>query len=184
MEIGARAFAYSGGTASNANNTVTGTIIPVNTAYTLGPVIGSGNYNNTFQGNVEGLTAADFGSDSANVARADLYELIPASSTLNLPGRYLGYFEFKPDGRLTFNNLVPTPPAPTITSIVRNVDVTTVSFTTATGSTYRLRSTDAAGLTSPVSTWTIGASIVGTGSVLSLSDTNTANLRFFAVDAQ
>lgn len=181
-EIGTRTFTYSGGTASNANNTVTGTVIPVSTAYTIGPVIGdAGNYANTFQGNVESLTAVDFNSDPANVSRADLYELQPASSTLNLPGRYLGYFELKPDGSLVFSTL---PPPPTITNITRVGDVTTVSFTTVAAATYRLRSTNAAGLTSPVSTWAIGASITGTGSVLSLSDTNTAGIRFFAVDAQ
>jgi len=183
-EIGTRAFNYSGGTASNANNTAIGIVIPVNTAYTVGPVIGNGNYNNTFQGNVEALTAADFDGDSANVSRADLYELIPATSTLNLPGRYLGYFELKPNGTVTFNNPVLTPPAPTITSIVRNGSVTTVSFTTSSGYTYRLRSTNAAGLTTPVSTWAIGNSTAGTGSVLSLSDTSTADIRFFAVEAQ
>lgn len=183
-EIGTRSFNYSSSTASNANNTATGVLIPTGTAYELAPVIGSGNYNNTFQGNVETLTAADFDSDSANVSRADLYELIPATSTLNLPGRYLGYFELKPNGTVTFNNPVLTPPAPTITSIVRNGDVTTVSFTTSSGYTYRLRSATAAGLIAPVSTWAIGNSITGTGSVLSLSDTSTADIRFFAVEAQ
>jgi hypothetical protein len=39
-------------------------------------------------------------------------------------------------------------------------------------------------LTASVSTWSIGSSTAGTGSVLSLSDTNTADIRFFAVDAQ
>lgn len=183
-EIGTRAFNYSGSTASNANNTVRGVLIPTGTAYELAPVIGSGNYNNTFQGNVEGLTAVDFADDSANVSRADLYELIPASSTLNLPGRYLGYFELKPNGTVTFNNPVLTPPAPTITSVVRNGNVTTVSFTTSSGYTYRLRSTNAAGLTTPLSTWAVGSSLTGTGAVLSLTDNTAADIQFYAVEAQ
>ena len=63
------------------------------------------------------------------------------------PGRYLGFFEFKPDGTLTFNTTAPLPAQPSITSVVRNGDVTTVSFTTVSGLTYRLRHTDTAGLT-------------------------------------
>lgn len=173
------------GNLPDANSTATGVIIPSASDFNLTQVIGtSGNYDNAFQGNVENLTAANFVGSPSNIARSDLYEILPGDSTLNLPARYLGYFEFKPDGSLTFNNPVVTPSAPTITSIVRSGDITTVSFTTTSGATYRLRSTNAAGLTTPVSTWTVGASLTGTGAVLSLSDTNTADIRFFAVDAQ
>ena len=183
--VGNNATSSSSSQSAGTTNTVTGVVIPVNTDYALSSVIGdSGNYVGTFQGNVETLTATDFDGDPANVSRADLYELQPATSTLGLPGRYLGYFELKPDGTLTFNTSSPLPPRPTITSITRAGDVTTVSFTTVSGATYRLRSTDAAGLTSAVTTWTTGASTSGTGSVLSLSDTNSADVRFFAVDAQ
>ena len=183
--IGNNAASSSSSQAAGPTNTVTGVVIPVSTDYTLGPAVGdSGNYVGTFQGNVETLTPADFDGDPGNVSRADLYELQPATSTLGLPGRYLGYFELKPDGSLTFNTSAPLPPRPTITNITRTGDVTTVSFTTVSGATYRLRSANAAGLTTGVSTWTTGASISGTGSVLSLSDTNTADIRFFAVDAQ
>src|SRR5262249_2317943 len=139
------------------------------------------------QGNAENLTASDFDSDSANVARSDLYELIPgttAGGTYNTAGRYLGYFEFTPDGLLTFNVPAAGVPQPVITGITRSGNVTTVSFTTVSGATYRLRAAAAAGFITSVSTWSAGSSIPGTGAVLSLTDTNSDNVRFFAVDAQ
>lgn len=163
------------------NNTETGVVIPVSHSPNIGSALGvSGNYDGNFQGSVETITPDDFIESPDNVSRADLYELLPGSGD----GRYLGYFEFKPDGTLTFNNPALLPPTPTITNISREGDVTTVSFTTAPGYTYRLRTTDAAGLATPVSTWAVGDSIAGTGAVQSLSDTNTAAIRFFAVDAQ
>ena len=63
-------------------------------------------------------------------------------------------------------------------------NVTTISFTTVSGATYRLRSTNQAGLTSPVATWAVGASLTGDGAVKTLHDTSADDIRFFAVDAQ
>lgn len=177
---------YSSLTTSNANNTAAAVIIPASNDNALTPVIGAGgDYDGAFQGNAQNLTASDFDSDLGNVTRSDLYELIPgAGGALDAAGRYLGYFEFKPDGTLTFNTTSPAPPRPTITNITRTGNVTTVSFTTVSGATYRLRATNEAGLATAVSTWSIGSSVAGSGSVLSLSETNTADIRFFAVDAQ
>lgn len=183
--IGARAANGSSFLSAGTNNTATGVVIPVNTDFNLGQVIGLfGNYDNTFQGNVENLTAADFDGDPGNVSRSDLYELLPGNSALNLPGRHLGCFELKPDGALTFTAHSAVPPAPSITSVTRTGNVTTVSFTTVSGATYRLRATNAAGLATPVSTWAVGDSIAGNGGVLSLTDTSTAEMRFFAVAAE
>ena len=183
--IGVNSATYSSGATSNLDNTISGVVIPVSSDYKLAPVIGDdGNYVGSFQGRVEALTASDFDGDPGNVSRADLYELQPATSTLGLPGRYLGYFELKPSGALTFNSASTSLARPTITGITRAGSVTTVSFTTVNGANYRLRATDAAGLSTPVSTWPVGSSVVGTGSVLSLTDTSTADIRFFAVDAQ
>jgi hypothetical protein len=186
--LGVNAVASSSSQSSNANNTVVGVVIPVSSDYAVKPVIGDGgNYLGTFQGNVEATTAATFTANSNNVSRSDLYELLPGSfdsGTLDTAGRYLGYFEFKPDGTLTFNTTVPPPPQPTITSIVRSGGVTTVSFTTVSSATYQLRYTDAAGLASPTSTWSVGASITGDGFVKSLEHSSTDENAFFAVDAQ
>lgn len=108
------------------------------------------------------------------VSRSDLYELIPGTSaagTLNTAGRYLGYFELKPDGSLTFNTGKPPLTNPAITAIVRDGGVTTVSFTTVAGATYQLRATGADGLATSPSSWAAGATVVGTGSVLTLART-------------
>ncbi len=185
--IGVNAVASSSSQSSNANNTAVGVVIPVSSDYAVKPVIGDGNYLGTFQGNVEATTASTFTANSNNVSRSDLYELLPGSfdgGTLDTPGRYLGYFEFKPNGALTFNTTALPPPQPNITKIERNGDVTTVSFTTVSSATYRLRYTDAAGLTSPVSTWSLGASATGDGSVKSIDDTSADENRFYSVDAQ
>jgi hypothetical protein len=177
--VGQNAAIASSSLPGNANNTVAGVVIPVANNPNISTPLGTaGNYAGNFQGTAETLTAGDFDASASNVSRADLYELLPGSGN----GRYLGYFELKPDGTLTFNNTVPLPPSPTITSIARTGDVTTVSFTTVSTATYRLRTASALG--TPVATWAIGPSIAGTGSVLSLSDTNNADIRFFAVDAQ
>ena len=179
--VGKNAALASSTLPGGANNTAIGVVIPVDNNPNVGTAIGtSGNYAGNFQGNVETQTAANFAGNANNVSRADLYELLPGSGD----ARFLGYFELKPSGAVTFNKPVVAPSRPTITSITRAGNVTTVSFTTVASATYRLRATDAAGLTSPVSAWPVGASIVGTGAVQSLTDTNTADIRFFAVDAQ
>ena len=167
-------------------NTATGVVIPVNNNFNVSQVIGAtGNYANTFQGNVENLTADDFDGTPANVSRSDLFELLPgttAAGTVNTAGRYLGYFELKPDGTLTFNTGSPVIPAPEIATVTRDGDVTTVSFATVNGANYTLRATDAAGLGSPITTWAAGPSLTGNGSVQSLQDTSAAAVRFFALE--
>ncbi|MGC3960027.1 MAG: hypothetical protein QM813_19490 [Verrucomicrobiota bacterium] len=181
--VGGNAASASSLLGAGANNTVTGVVIPVSHYYNVSTPIGAaGNYAGNFQGNVETVTASDFVDEPANVSRADFYELQPGSG--NPPATYLGYFELKPDGSLTFSTPSTLPPAPTITSIVRAGGVTTVSFATQTGFTYRLRSVGAAGLNTPISTWTLGNSIVGTGGVLTLTDTSSDEVRFYALDVQ
>lgn len=185
--LGVRAASASSSQVAGPNNTETGVIIPVSSDFALAPVIGdSGNFVGTFQGNVEGVTADDFDGDPSNISRADLYELIPGTSsggTLNKPGRHLGYFELKSDGSLTFKTGSTPPPPPNITAIDRNGDTTTVSFTTVGTATYRLR---AAGvLTTPFSAWAVVAGpIAGTGGILSLQETNPSENGFFAVEIQ
>lgn len=168
------------------NNTAAGVVIPVDAPFAIGPAFGpDGNYVGAFQGSVENVTADDFDGDPANVSRSDLYELLPgttAAGTLNTPGRFLGYFELKPDGTLTFNTGSTPPPTPVISGVSRAGEVTTVSFATVNGATYRLRTTDAAGLGSPVSNWSAGPSLTGNGSVQSLQDSSPAAVRFFAVE--
>lgn len=186
--IGANAAASSSSQPAGANNTAFGVVIPVNTDYTISPLIGdAGDYASTFQGDVQATTADDFDGDVTNVSRLDLYELQPgttAAGTLNTPGRYLGYFELKSDGSLTFNTGAPAAPAPTITNIARDGEVAVVTFTTVNGATYKLRSTNEAGLNTPVSTWTAGPTITGTGAELSLQETSADGIRFYAIEVE
>jgi len=169
------------------NNTAVSVVIPVNAPFPVGPVLGSdGDYVGNFQGVVETLTGDDFDSDPSNVSRADLYELIPgarAAGTLDAPGRFLGYFELKPDSTLVFAAASNVPTRPSL-SIVRGDGVAAISFQTVSGVTYRLRYTDGAGLSSPLSTWLTGAALRGDGSLQTLQDTPADPVRFYVVEVQ
>ena len=186
--VGVNAALSSSLLPGGSDNTATGVIIPVNAPFAIGPVLGiDGDYVGSFQRIVENVTPDDFDGDSSNVSRSDLYELLPgtrSAGTLDAPGRYLGYFELKPNGTLTFQNTPPLPPRPAITGITRNGNVTSVSFNTVAGVTYLLRYTDVAGLSSAASGWTAGASIAGSGSVVSIEDTHADAIRFYIVEAQ
>jgi hypothetical protein len=189
--IGVRArYAGNDLLAAGPDNTATGVIVPLTGAFQnfnlSAPIGPGGNYANNFQGNVENLTPDDFTASPSNVSRSDLYEVEPGTAsggTINAPGRYLGYFELKADGTLTFNTTV-TVPTPEITGISREAGVTTLSFPTVSGVTYQLRATGAAGLTTPVSTWTAGASVVGDGTEKTLQDNSADAIRFFIIEAQ
>ncbi len=103
---------------SNANNGVFGVRIPVSSDYAYTTVItDGGNYDANFQGNVENTTAADFVDDAAISRVPTCMNCCPARGYP--AGRYLGYFELKADGTLTFNTIVPAPGQPTITNITR-----------------------------------------------------------------
>jgi hypothetical protein len=185
--VGVNAALTSNLLPAGTNNTVTGVLVPGNAAFPIGPVIGvDGNYQGTFQGKVENITPVDFDSDANNVSRSDLYELLPGTisgGTFDTPGRYIGYFELKPNGALTFTTASPALVAANIRSIQRVGGVATVSFTTGNSGTYRLRATSVLG--APANTWSIVSGPVnGTGAILSLQETNAASVRFFAVEAQ
>ena len=184
--LGKTAVSYSSLTPAGPANTATAVAIPLTSPFTLGPIFGaSSDYVGNFQGSVAQTTAEDFDAEPSNVARADLFELLPgttATGTINQPGRLLGTFEFKPDGSLTFTAGSPSIPQPQISGITREGDVSRITFGTVTGANYRLRSTGTAGLGSPIATWDSGPSIAGTGSAASLQDSNTSDVRFYAVE--
>ena len=184
--MGKTAVSYSSLTPAGPANTATAVAIPLTSPFNLGPIFGaSSDYVGNFQGSVAQTTAEDFDSDASNVARADLFELLPgttATGTINQPGRLLGTFEFKPDGTLTFTAGAPSIPQPQISGITREGDISRITFGTVTGATYRLRSTGAGGLGSPIATWNSGPSVAGTGSAASLQDSSTSDVRFYAVE--
>jgi hypothetical protein len=131
-----------------------------------GQVIYSGNFRNTFQGNVEGTLPTSFQSGGVPVI-SDLYEMdaYAASSTL------VGYFTFLPSGTLTFTPASFSISQPTITGITSNGAGATVSFNSVSGINYSLLSTTNA-ITTPLSAWNIVSTnvVTGNGSVKTLVD--------------
>jgi len=144
------------------------------------------------QNNVEITTPGNFGSP----VRSDFYEvrpigvLDPHTGLTNGPAYYLGYFEFSPNGTMTFTrgaSVTPPPqaPPPTLVSAARSANTFTVFFTTTNGATYTLYYTNAAGLGSPINTWAASpTTVTGNGGTNSLSDTSTDDVRFYRVGAR
>lgn len=181
--IGFDAATYGNGQPAGPANTPTGILIPPASLYAYSHLIGShGNYDGTFQGSAENTTHDDF--DTAGLpSRSVLYRLLPASSgSSGSPGTVIGFFDFKPDGTLTFTSGSP-PERTSIINLSRQGSVTTLWFPTADQGAYRLRYTDGAGLTTPISTWNLGSTLIGDGSTHSLQDTNPGSARFYAVEA-
>lgn len=181
--IGFDASVYGNGQPAGPDNLLTGILIPPASQYAYSYLIGArGNYDGTFQGDVENLTAADF--DSAGLpSRSVLYQLLPAASGASgTPGTVIGFFDFNPDGTLAFT-AGPPPEKTSIASITYSGTVATLTFPTINLVGYRLRYTDGAGLGTPISSWAIGSSLIGNGAPLFLQDTNTDGIRFYAVEA-
>ena len=178
--IGSGAASFSGSNPAGPDNTATAVVLPASYANGYSSYLGSGNFK-SFQGNAENLTPSGF-TESGGIIRSDLYEIRPGSGQ----SLYLGYFEFKATGALSFTaagGSAPAP-APTITAITRAGDATTVSFTTVAGAQYQLLSPGAA-LTGSTGAWTPkGTAVTGTGGVLSLTDTTSDVAAFYAVQAK
>jgi hypothetical protein len=182
--IGAGAVTYGNSVPAGTNNTQTGIVISStdgNSYTTL--MTTNGDFAGTFPGNAENTTPANF-SSGATLSRSTLYKLLPGSGTnLNAPGTAIGYFDFHSDGSLTFT-AGPPPERTTITSIQLTGGLATISFATVNSVSYRLRFTDDAGLTTPVSTWSTNSTVItGNGTVQSLQDTPGSSVRFYAIEA-
>jgi hypothetical protein len=179
--IGFDAAVYGNGQPAGQDNTPTGILIPPASQYAYSYLLGSHqNYDGTFQGIVENTTPDDF--DSAGLpSRSVLYRLEPDTYP-HAAGTVIGFFDFNPDGTLTFT-AGPPPERTTISQISSQGTVVTVSFPTVNLVNYRLRYTDSAGLSTPISSWIIGSSLTGDGTTLSLQDTNSNPIRFYSVEA-
>jgi len=137
-----------------------------------------GNYDNTFNGFVENTTPPTFSTDGLP-SKSDLYQLLPDTTGTQPAGAYLGYFQFNPDGSMVFYRLAGPPPT---ISVTVSGTTSTISFPTATGATYTLYYTNAAGVSSPISTWTkVSPNISGDGTVKSFQVTSTDANRFYSV---
>lgn len=183
-ELGTSTSLLSDATPADAIlNTATVVVEPTGEPRSFGLVItAQGNFKGNFQGSIENNTGKNF----TTATRSDLYELRPGAG--DLPGKYLGYFELKADGTMSFTapGLRPPqdPPAPTIKSIVRAGNTSTISFTTTNDASviYRLRSINAAGLSTPLSAWTLGASsVTGSGEIRTLTDDSGDDTRFYSI---
>jgi hypothetical protein len=188
--VGQNAQSYGGNNPAGPNNTAAGVIIPYSdpnsyTALVVDPYNANvHDFGNTFgpgygPGDVENTTPADF-TTAEPLSRSDFYELIPGPQAIS---KLVGYFDLRPDGSLTFTAGAP----PTITAIQRDAGtgINTVSFTTINSSiSYSLLYTNAAGLSSPSSTWVATpGTVIGNGLIQSLKATNTEDNAFYRVTA-
>jgi hypothetical protein len=186
--IGVNAAASSSSQPTGPLNTASSVVIAANSDFALAGLIGdAGDLVGTFQGSIENTTPVDFDSAPDNRSRADLYELVPGTTqegTIQTPGRHLGYFELKANGALIFQVASAPAAKPEIRAISRSGDTTTITFQSVEGVTYRLRFTNSSELGASPDGWATGTSVVGTGAVLSLEDTNAEGTRFFVLEAQ
>jgi hypothetical protein len=142
-----------------------------------GPLTSLGNFD-TFQGDVENTTSGAF-SFLGTPAVSDFYELQPGSGT----GTYLGYFQFGTDETLTFYaSQGVIYPAPTLSVSNDNAGHALVSFKSTVNGTYTLHYTSAAGLTTPVSSWsTATPAITGDGTVKTFQQPISGTATFYSV---
>jgi hypothetical protein len=143
-------------------------------------------------GNLEVITPDSF---TSGTVRSDLYEVWPLTdvtgATVTDPHTgtsglawYVGYFDFKPDGTMTFTRDVASaaPPAQVTLHIARTNSVNTISFGSSSSVTYTLYFTNSSGLRTPVSNWPSQAgTISGDGTTKSFQDTTTDPARFYRV---
>lgn len=142
------------------------------------------NWGGSFQGNPEQSTPADF-TTSGQPVRADFYWLPPGGTASSHPaGTYLGYFEFNTNGVLTYTAgpSASVVVAPQIVSITRAGNLATINFTTGSAGTYTLRASS--DMTAPRASWATLGSVSGNGQTNSLSETTTADVRYYIISAQ
>lgn len=167
-------------------------------ASSVDPTIGT--LNDTWpDNNIENSTPAGFGGSGASL-RSDLYEIRPLddghggvvvdphTGTSGL-AYYVGYFELKSDGTMTFKREAastahPAPPPPLLT-IARSGTANVISFVSSNTATYKLFFTNSTGLGTPVSNWPSPVtSITGDGTVKSFQDTTTEPERYYRVEGR
>jgi hypothetical protein len=120
------------------------------------------------------------GFDVTNtVVRSDLYQIPTGSGTAGVT--YLGYFEFAPNGSMTF--VVEPSAVPVIKSISRSGNNSIISYTAGLYGTYTLRGTNV--LSGAVTNWPAITTVTsGDTAIHSVTDTTTDNFRFYTITAQ
>jgi hypothetical protein len=173
------AFYSNGQPPDGTNNTATSVTIPDGNSFAYSAYVNaSGIYSGYWGGDAEDSTPSDFTSGS-NPSRIDLYELQVGSG----PGTFLGYFDFKPDGTVTFTAAGGVT-APTINSITRTGTTNVLTFPSALSTVYNLRFTNSTGLSAPASTWPVILNVVsGNGSAKTITNVTTDPSRFYRLEA-
>lgn len=114
------------------------------------------------------------------------FEITSSTTTPKPVAKQIGTFSVDVDGTLKFTagaggSVVIT--MPIISGITRNGTVSTVSVPSQSGVNYRLRYLAGGLTTAPTSTWTLGATVAGTGSSLDLTDDSNDASRVYVVEA-
>jgi hypothetical protein len=172
------AVTYAATSTNSTYNTSTSLAIPAASGDNADSYLTArGNFDGNFQGDVEITTLPTFTTDGLP-SICDFYELQPGSG----PGTYLGYFDMSTNGAVTFYAGPLSYPAPTLSVGTDGLGDILVSFPSVANATYTLYSTSAAGLSSPVSTWTpVGGTIIGDGTVKTFQQTISGAGTFYTV---
>jgi hypothetical protein len=131
--------------------------------------------------------AASFIIEGTIPATIRFFQIKPSTASPKPPATLVGSFTVTTDGTLSFHSgggTQPPIPTPTISELIRSGGNIIVKFEAVSGVSYRLRHTNADGLSSLVSSWTAGSdSVTGTDQQAQLSDSTNDATGFYVVEA-
>ncbi len=160
------------GATAQLNSTVNPTNSPTTLYFQYGLTTSYGSFSGT---NNIGTASGSYGLPVSGLTGGSTYHF--RAVAYNQYGTNFG-------SDLNFTTTSSAPAVPVITNFSRVNTNSYVSFTTGGSGTYTLRGTNSAGLTAARLTWPAIASVVGNGSVNTLTDTNSAASEFYIITAQ
>jgi hypothetical protein len=122
-----------------------------------------------------GTTSGSYGLSISNLTAGTTYHFRVAAA--NRTGTNYG-------GDLAFTTTGGAPTIPVVSSIGRSNGISYVRFTTGSSGTYSLRGTNSAGLMTAPTNWPVVASALGSGTTITLQDTNSQPNQFYIITAQ
>ena len=137
-------------------------------------------FDGSFVGNPENTTAGNF-TTAGQVVRSDFYQMTPTGGFGF--GNFLGYFEFAPNGTMTY---VAYPSAvPVFNSVTRTNTTTTITYTTGLYGTYTLWGTNSLTSGTAMTNWPAITTLTsGDTATHTYTDTTTNDVRFYTITAQ
>ncbi len=139
-----------------------------------------GNFDGKFVGNPENTTPTHFNT-GGTVVRSDFYQMSPTGGYAL--GKWLGYFEFAPNGTMTYVTFPSTTPA--LYSITRSGTTSTITYMTGLYGTYTLRGTNCVTPGTAMTNWPAIATLSsGDTATHTITDTTTDDIRFYTITAQ